>query len=119
MRGCQAGLAAAIHQKTAVLNGIIAKVHRAMTFRDFMLVVVLLGLAGVAVVALAPSLAEVRRLREEIAQLQEKQKAQEDRFVLLRQEMDDLQRGEARAVERVAREKFGYCRPGEEIIHMD
>lgn len=90
-----------------------------MTFRDFMLVVVLLAFAAVAVVVLAPPLAEVRRLRQEIAELQEKQKAQDERFVLMRQEMDELQRGEPRAIERVAREKFGYCRPGEEIIHMD
>ncbi|MGI5922334.1 MAG: FtsB family cell division protein [Lentisphaeria bacterium] len=90
-----------------------------MTFRDFILVVVLLALAAVAVVVLAPPLAEVRRLRQEIAELQEKQKEQDERFVLMRQEMDALQRGEPRAIERVAREKFGYCRPGEEIIHMD
>lgn len=90
-----------------------------MTFRDFMLVVVLLAFAAVAVVVLAPPLAEVRRLRQEIAELQEKQKEQDERFVLMRQEMDALQRGEPRAIERVAREKFGYCRPGEEIIHMD
>ena len=90
-----------------------------MTFRDFMLVVVLLALAAIAVVVLAPPLAEVRRLRQEIADLQEKQKDQDERFVLMRQEMDDLQRGDPRAIERVPREKFGYCRPGEEIIHMD
>lgn len=90
-----------------------------MTFRDFMLVTVLFALAAVAVVVLAPPLAELRRLRQEIAEMQDKQKAQDEHFVLLRQEMDALQRGEARAIERVAREKFGYCRPGEEIIHMD
>jgi cell division protein FtsB len=90
-----------------------------MTFRDFMLVIVLFALAAVAVVVLAPPLAELRRLRQEIAEMQDKQKAQDEHFVLLRQEMDALQRGEARAIERVAREKFGYCRPGEEIIHMD
>ena len=68
-----------------------------------MLVVVLLALAAVAVVVLAPPLAEVRRLRQEIADLQEKQKDQDERFVLMRQEMDDLQRGDPPAIERVAR----------------
>ncbi|HOG49185.1 MAG TPA: septum formation initiator family protein [Lentisphaeria bacterium] len=90
-----------------------------MTFRDILLILVCVILFGVAFVLLTPALSDIRNLQEELQTLQMKYEAQQQEVAQLQKEIDDLRSGKPQAVERVAREKFGYCRPGEEVFHFE
>ena len=90
-----------------------------MTFRDILLIIVCLLMFGAAFVWLTPALSDIRNLQEELHTLQMKHEAQEQEVAQLQKEIDDLRSGKPQAVERVAREKFGYCRPGEEVFHFE
>jgi len=80
----------------------------------FLLVCV--GLAGV--VWLGPVYRENRATRESIGALQTSLERQAQEIERLNRELREL-RTDYRAIERVAREKFGMCRPGEEIYHFE
>ncbi len=90
-----------------------------MTFRDIVLIVVFLSLFGLAFVCLTPTMSNIRDLQDELQALQTKHDAQQQEVAQLRKEIDALRSGNPQAVERVAREKFGYCRPGEEVFHFE
>lgn len=90
-----------------------------MTFRDVMLILVVLTLLGVAVVILTPAWNNVRDLQDEVHLLQARHEEQKTEIEQIRREVDELRSGNPQAVERVAREKFGYCRPGEEVYQFE
>lgn len=79
--------------------------------------VVLIVLAAAAL--LTPLLAEQSRLQDEVARLIHEQQQVKRELSILQKEIDALGRGEAKAVMRVAREKFNYCREGEEIYQLE
>ncbi|MEI8079886.1 MAG: septum formation initiator family protein [bacterium] len=85
---------------------------------NVLLLLLAVVVAGVAAYFILPVYFEHRSTKLAIADLdknlnQQKQEAQE-----LRREIDALKR-DTRAIERVAREKFGYCRENEKIYHFD
>ncbi len=90
-----------------------------MTFRDILLIIVCLIMFGAAFVWLTPAISDIRILQEELQALQMKHEAQQQEVAQLQREIDALRSGKPQAVERVAREKFGYCRPGEEVFHFE
>ena len=90
-----------------------------MTFRDILLIIVCLIMFGAAFVWLTPAISDIRILQEELQALQMKHEAQQQEVAQLQKEIDELRSGKPQAVERVAREKFGYCRPGEEVFHFE
>lgn len=90
-----------------------------MPFRDIVLIVVFLLLLGLAFVSLTPAMSNVRELQDELQALQQRHLEQQEEIAQLRREIDALRNGNPQAVERIAREKFGYCRPGEEVFHFE
>lgn len=68
-------------------------------------------------VAYAPLLRQNQRMREEILRLQEQIKAEEAKSWQLKNTLDAL-RNDPKTVERLAREKLGYARPGETVVRF-
>jgi cell division protein FtsB len=75
-----------------------------------------LGLAGA--VWLGPVYRGNRATRESIGYLRTSLERQAQEIERLNRELREL-RTDYRAIERVARENFGMCRPGEEIYHFE
>ena len=71
-----------------------------------------------ALYLLLPAYADYARTQEAVAELERSLRQQELEIQDLRRQIGDL-RTDRRAVERVAREKFGMCREGEKIYHFD
>jgi cell division protein FtsB len=82
----------------------------------FVFLMVCLGIGGA--VWLGPVYRENRATRESIGLLQSSLDRQAREIERLNRELREL-RTDYRAIERVAREKFGMCRPGEEIYHFE
>ena len=75
------------------------------------------GLLGVAVWYL-PLIQRNERMRKEILRLDAQVQRQEELSKHLRASIDTLRR-DPKAVERLAREKLGYAKPGESVIRFD
>ncbi len=72
-----------------------------------------------AFVMFTPLLAEQSRLQDEVSKLLQEQQAVKYELSLLQKEINALSTGDAKAVMRVAREKFNYCQEGEEIYQLE
>ena len=88
-----------------------------MKTRTLLIVFVMVCLGMVGAVWLGPVYRENRATRESIGHLQTSLERQAQEIERLNRELREL-RTDYRAIERVAREKFGMCRPGEEIYHF-
>ena len=89
-----------------------------MKMRTVLILFVMLCLGIAGTVWLGPVYRENRATRESIGHLQASLARQEQEIERLNRELREL-RTDYRAIERVAREKFGMCRPGEEIYHFE
>ncbi len=89
-----------------------------MNGRSLVAVLAAACLAAAAVLWLGPVIRENRATREAIGRLQESIDRQTHEIEQLQRELR-LLRTDYRAIERVAREKFGLCRPGEQIFHFE
>ncbi len=83
-------------------------------FMFFCLVTVLL----VGGLVLYPHYCTYRNLRGDLSATEKTLAERQQEVMQLRKEIEDL-RKDRRAIERVAREKFGWCREGETIYHFD
>jgi cell division protein FtsB len=92
--------------------GIWAKLSRVVVFLLF-----LAGILGVAVWYL-PLIERNQNSRKLILELDKRIQAEEDRKKQLKAAIDSLQR-DPKAVERLARERLGYAKPGETVIHFE
>jgi cell division protein FtsL len=86
--------------------------------RDYILLVLVLAVLCAAAYTLVPAYTRHRKTRLRILQLQESLADQEQQIRELREELSAL-RTDYRAIERVAREKFGLCLEDEQIYHFD
>lgn len=86
---------------------------------DLIIMFFIVILIIVAFVMFTPLLAEQSRLQDEIAKLLEEQQAVKHELIALQKEIDALSKGDPKAIMRVAREKFNYCREGEEIYQLE
>ena len=85
---------------------------------DLLIIFFIVVLIVAAFVMFTPLLAEQSRLQDKISKLlQEQQKMKHDLSVL-QKDIDALSKGDPKAIMRVAREKFNYCRDGEEIYQL-
>ncbi len=82
----------------------------------FLALVGALLLVGVAV--LVPAQGEYREATKNLMEVDEELARQEEQILSIRREISSL-KNDYRAIERVAREKFGYCKDGEKIYHFD
>jgi cell division protein FtsB len=92
--------------------GIWAKLSRVVIFLLF-----LAGILGVAVWYL-PLIEHNQQSRKLILELEKRIQAEEERKKQLKAAIDSLQR-DPKAVERLARERLGYAKPGETVIHFE
>jgi len=82
--------------------------------------------AGLVIVALLlligmkflPLLQQNERMRADIMRLQTQLQIEEAKSKQLQAQIDEL-RNDPNAVERLAREKLGYAKPGETVIHFE
>ena len=65
-----------------------------------------------------PLLQQNERMRADIMRLQTQLQIEEAKSKQLQAQIDEL-RNDPKAVERLAREKLGYARPGETVIHFE
>lgn len=92
--------------------GIWAKLTRVVIFLLF-----LAGILGVAVWYL-PLIERNENYRKEILRLDERIQKEEDRKRQLKASIEALQR-DPKAVERLARERLGFAKPGETVIRFE
>jgi cell division protein FtsB len=86
---------------------------------DLIIIFFIVALIVAAFVMFTPLLAEQSRLQDEVSKLLHEQQAVKYELSVLQKEIDALSKGDSKAVMRVAREKFNYCREGEEIYHLE
>ena len=86
---------------------------------DLIILFFIVVLIIAAFVMFTPLLAEQSRLQDEISNLLQEQLTVKYELSILQKEIDSLSKGDPKAVMRVAREKFNYCREGEEIYQLE
>ncbi|MBI5773734.1 MAG: septum formation initiator family protein [Verrucomicrobia bacterium] len=91
--------------------GIWDKLTKVIAF--LLIASILVAVAG----AYAPLLRQNQRMREEILRLKEQVSLEEARSRQLKTAVDAL-RNDPKTVERLARERLGYARPGETVIRF-
>ncbi len=92
--------------------GIWSKLTGAVVFLCFLAVVLLVG------VWYLPLIQQNERMRKHILKLDNHIQKEEEAGKQLRASIDAL-RYDSKAVERLAREKFGYAKPGETVIRFE
>lgn len=89
-----------------------------MHFRDYFPAALLIVLFCIAMYFTLPIYTKYRQTKSTLQELQRSMEFQEQEIQRLRQEISAL-RSDYRAIERVAREKFGLCREDEKVYHFD
>src|ERR1039457_3379678 len=92
--------------------GIWGKLTRVVIF--LLLLAVLLGIA----VWYLPLIQQNERMRKEILRLDEKEKVEKETYKQFKASIETLQ-NDPKAVERLARERLGYAKPGETVIRFE
>ena len=77
------------------------------------IVILLAGLAVLALAILAPQRRQISELKEELRKQKEYQAQLEHEIRRIGSDIDKLRANDPAMIENVARNKFGYCRPGE------
>ncbi len=92
--------------------GIWAKLRRVVLF--------LLMLAGALMVVVwyLPLIRENERMRKEVLRLEDRIGTERETNKQLRASIDMLQ-NDVKAIERLARERLGYAKPGEILVHFE
>ncbi len=89
-----------------------------MKTKHYLFAIILILLSCVALYMLLPAYKDYKETREENRRLQVELAEREARSQELGREINAL-RSDPAALERVAREKFGWCRDNEKIYHFD
>ena len=83
---------------------------------------ILIGIAiligGIAFYMIVPVYFDYRHTKLAISEIERSLAEQRQEALTLRREITALKE-DSKAIERVAREKFGWCREGEKIYHFD
>ncbi len=89
-----------------------------MKFREYFLAAVVIIVACTSLYFVLPAYTKYQETRITVHRLQERLAEQEEAMKKLREELAGL-KTDYRAIERVAREKFGLCKEGEKVYHFD
>jgi cell division protein FtsB len=100
------------HPAVNVNLGIWNKLTGVVVFLCFIAVILLVG------VWYLPLIQQNARMRKVILRLDEQIQKEEEAGKQLHSALDSL-KNNPKAVERLAREKFGYAKPGETVIHFE
>jgi cell division protein FtsB len=82
-----------------------------------LLVAIVICVSLAVVIWYVPLIQHNERMRKEILRLNDQIKIEERKAALMKMEIDAL-RTDPKAVERLAREKLGYAKPGETVIRF-
>jgi len=82
----------------------------------FAVAVILLCCGGLYL--LVPVFTDYRQTRESLYEIRQELERQDREMQVLKREITAL-RSDPKAIERVAREKFGLCKDGEKVYHFD
>ncbi|MBO7740927.1 MAG: septum formation initiator family protein [Victivallales bacterium] len=85
----------------------------------FGLVFVVLACSVFYFVVVAPKRNEANKLREELVLKEQQQRKLEAELREVKRQINQLKKKKPEAVEAIARDKFGYCREGEEIYDIE
>ena len=88
-----------------------------MKVGDYIFIVALVAVTCLCVYMLLPAYSDYNRARSEIRELEENNLRLELESRRLRDSIHDLQ-NDPKAIERIAREKLGWCREDEKIYHF-
>ena len=86
---------------------------------DLICVLALAILAAIVFFLFTPDATEARRLRENIQNRREYLEQLQEESREARRTIEQLKNDDPSAIEAIARDKFGYCREGEEIYQVD
>lgn len=86
---------------------------------DLLIIFIAIVFVIVVFALFTPVITEQSRLQDEISALSAEKEQIRNEISSLQKEIADLQSGDARAINRVAREKFNYCREGEEVYRLE
>lgn len=86
---------------------------------DFVILFVLALLVLVFFFVLAPPVNEISDLEEELRMKRRQQELLQQQTKDVERQIDRLRRSDPAAIEAIARDKFGYCRPGEDIYYLE
>ncbi len=84
----------------------------------FLLFAVLAAIAVGLFVVLTPS-GEINQLKDELDKKKQTQIKLQQETKEAEQQIDRLRNNDPAAIETIARDKFGYCRPGEEVYQLE
>ena len=88
-----------------------------MSSRILVAIIVLLALTGVGATYLVPKYKENLQERKRLKDTQESYRQNMIKLEQGRKQIHDLKTS-PKAISRVAREKFGFCKPGEKVYHF-
>ena len=89
-----------------------------MKFVHALMLLTLLFIVVAGAAVLWPNYLQCQSLRNELSEKEKLAAEQQREIMQLKQEIEGL-RKDPRSIERVAREKFGWCRDNEKIYHFD
>ena len=89
-----------------------------MSARQFMVLAALVALGAWSLLSLLPAYTEYSETRGRLHGVESDLLVAEKEYETLQLEISQL-RDDHRAIERVAREKFGWCRDGDEVYEFD
>ena len=84
-----------------------------------LLIAIGIGLVAFLVVYYAPKKNTISQLSDELALKEQQQRKLQNDLRELERQIALLRKKDPAAVEAIARDKFGYCREGEEIYHIE
>ena len=88
-----------------------------MSGRILFALIILFALTGVGATYLVPKYQKNRVEQEKLHDYRIKNEQDELKLEQVRKEIEAL-KSSPRAVSKVAREKFGFCKPGEQVFHF-
>ncbi len=89
-----------------------------MQWTDYLFTMILVVIIAISFFVLIPAYTEYKNTRSETQQLQQEMLRQELQMHQLRREVQAL-KNDPNAIERVAREKLGWCREDEKVYHFE
>ena len=86
---------------------------------DFWVILIFIVIILTAFISVTPLRGRICHLQNEMSELKKIYGAQNQKLAEMQKEIRDLNRGDRKTVERIAREKFNYCYEGEELYQLE
>lgn len=90
-----------------------------MKTSNFFIIVLAVLLIMVAFFLLVPHVSEINTLNHELDKKQQYHDQLQTETTEVKKQIDQLHRNDPAAIEAIARDKFGYCREGEDVYQLE